>query len=102
MRKTDPWNVVSQRAAERKLDRIQFGRAPVRMKLMGAPVDVLPLPGNMFRITLDMAAPNAGAAARRLNDAGTDLRYGPGRKTVAAEATWDTSVHFLVMTGDLR
>lgn len=99
--KADYWNRVDQKAAERKLDRIQSGRKPVRMKLIGVPVTVEPLAGNMFRITLDMSLPDARKAAFRLNDAGTDIRPWPAEGIVRADATWDTAVHYLVMPGDL-
>lgn len=99
--KADYWNKVDQKSAERKLDKIQYGRKPAAMRLMGVPVSVEPLPGNMFRITLDMSLPGAKKAAARLNDAGTDIRPWPAQGIVHADATWDTTVHYLVMTGDL-
>lgn len=99
--KADYWNKVDQRSAERRLGRIQRDGKPVAMRLTGVPVSVEPLPGNMFRIALDMSLPGADKAARRLNDAGTDIRPWPAQGAVHADATWDTSVHYLVMTGDL-
>ena len=99
--KADPWNKIDQKTAERKLDKIQHGRKPVHMRLMGVPVPVEPLDGNMFRIVLDMSLPDARKAARRLNDAGTDIRPWPAEGIVHADATWDTAVHYLAMTGDL-
>lgn len=97
----DYWNKVDQKTAERKLDRIQAAGRAVRMKLLGVPVDVRPLPGNMFEIALDMALPGSGKAARRLNDAGTDIKPWPAEGIVKALSTWDTTVHYLVMTGDM-
>lgn len=99
----DPWNKLSQKDAERKLDKIQFGREPVAMRLMGAKVSVAPEPGNMFRISLDMSVPRAKTAARRLNDIGADVKPWPCPATglVQALVTWDSALHYLAMTGDL-
>lgn len=99
----EPWNALSQKDAERRLDRIQSGRRPVAMRLMGAKVSVTPEPGNMFRISLDMSEPKAKTAARRLNDIGADVRPWPCPETglVQAETTWDSTLHYLAMTGDL-
>lgn len=89
-----------QLQAGQKLDRIQHRGRATRMKLCGVPVDVRPMDGNMFRINLDMALDGSDKAARRLNDIGADITR-PFMGIVTADVTWDSTLHYLAMTGDL-
>lgn len=89
-----------QLQAGQKLDRIQHRGRATRMKLCGVPVDVRPIDGNMFQITLDMALDGSDKAARRLNDIGADITR-PFMGIVTADVTWDSTLHYLAMTGDL-
>lgn len=95
---------ITRNVAERKLDAIQFGGAPVSMKLNGVPVTVEPEPGNMFRIRIDASAPNASAAAGFLNDIGADIRPWPCPEdgVIQSELTWDSTLHYLIMPGNLK
>lgn len=97
----DKHKTLPQPAAERMLDRIQACGNPVRGRLKDVPVDIMPLPGNMFRISLDASLPGAEAASGRLNDIGADIKPWPAQGITTAELTWDSTLHYLIMTCDL-
>lgn len=97
----DKPNTLSQPAAEHLLDRIQACGNTVRGRLKNIPADIAPLPGNVFRISLDAALPGAETASRRLNDIGADIKPWPAQGITTAELTWDSTLHYLIMTGDL-
>lgn len=92
---------LDQAQAEKILDRIQFRGQPVGAHLCGVPVNVVPLSGNMFKIFLSMVNPGVDAAAKRLNDIAANVQPWPPQGHCSAETTWDTTVHYLTMTGDL-
>lgn len=92
---------LDQAQAERILDGIQSRGQPVGARLCGVPVNVVPLSGNAFGILLSMANKDADQAARRLNDVAANVKPWPPQGHCSAETTWDTTVHYLVMTGDL-
>lgn len=92
---------LDQRRATQVLDRIQARKQPVRAKLCGVPVTVVPLDGNAFRILLSMVNRGADDAARRLNDVAANVEPWPPQGHCSAETTWDTTLHYLTMTGDL-
>ena len=92
---------MDQAAAAKKLDSIQARKTPVSAKLCGVPVTVVPLDGNAFRILLSMVNPGADKAAKRLDDVAANVAPWPPQGHCSAEATWDTTLHYLAMTGDL-
>ena len=92
---------MDQRTATRKLEAIIVGHEPVTAKLCGIHVNVTPLPYNAFKIFLSMVNPGADKAAQRLNDVGANVTPWPPQGHCSAEVTWDTILHYLVMTGDL-
>lgn len=92
---------MDQRRATEMLDAVQARRQAVPAKLLGVPVNVVPMAGNIFKITLSMANENAGKAATRLNDVGADIRPWPPQGHCEADCTFDTALHYLAMTGDL-
>lgn len=92
---------MDQAAATRKLDAIQARKVPVHAKLCGVPVTVVPMDGNAFKILLSMVNPGADAAAKRLNDVAANVEPWPPQGHCSAETTWDTTLHYLAMTGDL-
>lgn len=99
------FDICTAEQAHKILSCIQTKNKPVTKRLCGAKVSVMPLDGNVFEITLDLAVHNASKAADRLNDVGANIQpfRKPWAKTgiVKAVATWDTALHYLVMTGDL-
>ena len=92
---------MDQGPTTRILDGIQARRQPVRARLCGVPVNVVPMPGNSFQILLSMVNEGADKAARRLNDVAANMQPWPPQGHCSAETTWDTTLHYLVMTGDL-
>ena len=92
---------LDQGRATRILDGIQARKQPVRAWLCGIPVNVVPMPGNAFQILLSMVNKDADKAARRLNDVAANVQPWPPQGHCSAETTWDTTLHYLVMTGDL-
>lgn len=92
---------LDQGQATKILDRVQAKNQPVNAKLCGVPVTVAPLPGNAFKIFLSMVNKNADRAARRLNDVAANVTPWPPQGHCSAETTWDTTLHYLTMTGDL-
>ena len=74
--------------------------------LCGDPVFVAALPGNAFRFRSGYACDPAGLKSyKRLGDVGADIwtnDTGDGTGTYKAMATWDTTLHCLVLTGDLK
>lgn len=92
---------LDQEQATKILDRVQRRGKPVSARLCGVPVNLVPLPGNMFQILLSMANPGADAAAKRLNDVAANVKPWPPQGHCSAETTWDTTLHYLAMTGDL-
>ncbi len=97
----DEKKTLDQARATRILDSVQNKKQPARAKLCGVPVNVMPLDGNMFQISLSMANPGADKAARRLNDVAANVEPWPPEGHCSATATWDTTLHYLTMTGDL-
>lgn len=99
------FDICTAEQAHKILSGIQAKNKPVTKRLCGAKVSVMPLDGNAFEITLDLAVHNASKAADRLNDVGADIQpyQKPWPKTgfVRAIVTWDTMLHYLAMTGDL-
>ena len=88
--------------ATKILDRIQAGKKPIKAKLRGADVTLVPLPGNAFRTLIDMAQPAAKEAIETLNGIGADIRPWPPMGRCDATCTWDTTLHYLMATDDLE
>lgn len=88
--------------AARILERVARQRAGAKARLLGAKVTVDVEPGHLFVIRMDMDQKNAREAARRLNDVAANVTPWPPTDVVEAKTTWDTTLHYLTMTEDLK
>lgn len=89
-------------AATKILDRVAGRTCVTDGKLMGVNVEIRPQAGHIFVIRMNMEQKGTMEAAKRLNDIAGNVSPWPPSGIVEATLTWDSTLHYLVMTGDLK